>query len=349
MHELPLTVSVGILARNEEAGIAQLIGDLGEQSLLTDGRVSVHVHVVANGCTDRTADAARRAFAAPPFVNLEAGSSVHELERAGKSNAWNTFVHEIVPESSDYVLFLDGDIRIPDRNSLNLVLQELALSPKAAVAVDRSVKDIELENPKGFVEKLIKAASGTANDPRTAIAGAFYCARYAEVRKIWMPTGLPGEDGFLRAMLLTSSFAHEERLERHVFVEEAYHVFESLRGVRDVVRHNVRLAIGTAVNILLFGHLRKVRAEGRNLADYIRERNAAEPDWVNSLVRERLRVSYFPLETRFVVRRLRRMRNGSASHSIRSWALALVGTGFDLVVFLRATALMRKGAGAGYW
>jgi glycosyltransferase involved in cell wall biosynthesis len=350
MHELPLTVSVGILARNEEAGIAQLIEDLGEQSLLTDGRISVHVHVVANGCTDRTADAARRAFAAPPFVNLEAGSSVHELERTGKSNAWNTFVHEVVPESSDYLLFLDGDIRIPDRNSLKRVIERLTASPEAVVAVDRSVKDIELENPDGIVEKLIKLATGTAHDTRTAIAGACYCARFSEVRRIWMPIGLPGEDGFLRAMLLTSNFEHEERLERLVFVEDAYHVFESMRDLGGVIRHNVRLAIGTTVNILLFWHFMELRKKNLDIAEYVRARNVSDPDWVNDLTRDRLTTNYFPLEPRFLSRRLRGVMSRPArQRSAKTWAVALLGTGFDLVVFLKATLLMRKGAGAGYW
>lgn len=340
---------MGILARDEEAGIAKVIGDLREQTLFRGSPFSVEVHVVANGCTDRTADAAKQAFTDPPFAQLNVSATVHDIARPGKSNAWNTFIHEIVPDIADFVILLDGDIRIPEPHSLKVMVEALAGSPDAVVAVDRSIKDIELEHPRSIVEKLIKLATGTANDPRTAIAGACYCARYSELRQIWMPIGLPGEDGYLRAMLLTSSFSCDERLERHVFVAEAYHVFESLRGVQEVVRHNVRLAIGTAVNILLFGHLRKLKAEGRDLAVYVRERNAAEPEWVNALIRERLQASYFPLEPKFVTRRLRRIWNASGRPSIKAWAVAALGTAFDLIVFARATVLMRKGTGAGYW
>ena len=46
-----------------------------------------------------------------------------------------------------------------------------------------------------------------------------------------MPIGLPGEDGFLRAMILTSNFTKEENLDRLVFVEGARHIFESERTI----------------------------------------------------------------------------------------------------------------------
>ena len=349
MQQAPLTLCIGILARNEEAGIVGVINDLGKQTLVLDGEVAVQVHVVANACTDRTVEVARRAFDEGPFAELGVGTTVHDLAQGGKSNAWNEFVHRIAPASADFLIFLDGDIRIPERHSLKLMLDRLAALPQAVVAVDRSVKDIEFESPRGLVEKLIKLATGTANNPRTAIAGACYCVRAAEARAIWMPIGLPGEDGFLRAMLLTSSFEQPERLDRLVFVEEAYHVFESIRDF-GVIRHNVRLAIGTAVNILLFGHIRRLREQGVDIAEHIRTRNADDPGWVNGLIRERLKTSYFPLETRFVSRRLRGLRARPArERSPKAWAVALLGTAFDLIVFLKATMLMRKGAGAGYW
>ena len=344
-----LNVGLAILARNEAERNGQMLSDLGKQTLLADERVSTHVFVVANGCTDRTAEVARQALAAPAFSRPRIGTSVHELAKAGKSNAWNELVHRIAPKGTDYMFFLDADIRIPESGSMKAILDGLASSPEAVVAIDRSVKDIELEQPKTLTEKLIKLGTGTAEDTRLAIAGACYCVRFSEVERIWMPVGLPGEDGFLRAMLLTSSFTHEERLSRHLFIKDAYHIFESLRDAGSVVRHNVRLAIGTAINILLFWHLREIRASGRDVAEYIQERNASDPKWVDDLVRERLKDNFFPLHTRYLLRRFRPLIGSPVRRSFGDWLIALFGTSFDLVVFLKATLLMRKGAGAGYW
>jgi glycosyltransferase involved in cell wall biosynthesis len=338
-----LRVEIGILARNEADGLGTLLQDIARQTLLTHPDIDLSISVIANGCTDNTAEIGRRGFQDPAFQ--KAKTVVHELEQAGKSNAWNVF-HTIIPDGTDFVFFLDGDIRIPQPHALEAVLNGLLNAPKAFVAVDRSVKDLETEEPRNWAEWLIKKATGTANDTRTAIAGALYCVRFHAIEPIWMPIGLPGEDGFLRAMLLTSSFAHDEEISRLVFIEDAYHIFESTRSVSDVVNHNVRLAIGTAVNILLFHELRRVRSTGQSISSYIIERNCSDQNWINALMAQRLQLTYFPLQPRFLLRRLQQPRN---RRSVGAFTTALFGTMFDVVVFIRATILMRRGAGAGYW
>lgn len=342
-------VCLGILARNEAAGIAKLIADLGEQSLLLADSFDITIIVVANGCTDDTAKVAKTAFEAGPFARNAVTTAVRDVARPGKSNAWNLLVHEFAPQESDFILFLDGDIRIPKKDTLELVIRKLTESPHAVVAVDRSVKDLSLERPVGIKERLIRAGTGTATDTRTAIAGALYCVRASELHDIWLPLGLPGEDGFLRAMLLTSSFSRQEDLSRIVYVGNAFHVFDSLRTVSDLVAHNVRLAIGTAINILLFHHLREIQAQGQRPGEYIRQRNEADSNWVNELLRERLKSHYFPLEGRFLLRRLRRARRAPVRRLPKLLPIVVLGTAFDVVVYLKATGLMRRGAGAGFW
>lgn len=338
------SVAIAVLARNEAARLGNLLQDVANQSLLTAPEFRVSITVVANGCSDRTADVAREHFRDPKYH--DAATAVYELEVPGKSNAWNEFVHALLPQDTDFVFFLDGDIRIPDQDSMLVVLRALTASSDAVVAIDRSVKDLELDRPKSIPERLIKRATGTANDTRQALAGAFYCVRYAAISGIWLPVGLPGEDGFLRAMLLTSSFTHDEDMKRHLFVESAYHVFESVRDARGVIRHNVRLAIGTAINIALFGELRRLRSIEADVSKYIRERNREDPTWVNELIRNRLKTSYFPLQPRWLLRRLRQRRSWMSAAAL---AIAIVGTAFDLVVFAKATRLMRRGTGAGHW
>jgi hypothetical protein len=65
-----------------------------------------------------------------------------------------------------------------------------------------------------LVERIIVMASGTASDYRNSIAGQLYLARTAAVEGIHMPVGLPVEDGFLRAMILTRLLTEGEHFER---------------------------------------------------------------------------------------------------------------------------------------
>jgi glycosyltransferase involved in cell wall biosynthesis len=337
------------LARNEAERIPALIADLSKQTLFVRRDCRFEIHVVANGCTDDTVQVSRAALKRAAFDPALVRTIVHDLPGGGKANAWNEFVHRLAPDDTDIAFFLDGDILIPETFALEVIWQRLISTPGAVVAVDRSIKDIALQRPRNLVEWIIRACTGTADDPSKAIAGALYCVKFDIAQQITMPIGLPGEDGFLRAMLLTSSFTHDERIERHVYVPEARHIFEALRSIRAVFRHNVRLAIGTGINILLFKHFRSLRSKDVNLFDYTRDRNATDPAWINELVRNQARKSFFVIEPLFILRRLRPIRRILNRRELKRLPARLIGLAFDCAVFVAANMLMRRGAGAGYW
>src|SRR4051794_987210 len=131
-----MIVTIGILAHNEAGEIGKLIADLARQTLLSHCEVSIQIHIIANGCTDSTAAVATHALADPSFERDHLRSFVHELSRAGKSNAWNELVHFIASAKTDFIFLLDADIRIPDDNSLELVFKRLAGSKAAVAAID---------------------------------------------------------------------------------------------------------------------------------------------------------------------------------------------------------------------
>ncbi len=343
-------VCIGILAHNEAGRIRPLFRDLAKQEIFSDASLRLEIHVVANGCDDSTVPVSHHELRQPAFVRENVRIFVHDLKVAGKSNAWNEFVHILAPSDTDYVFLLDADIRIPESTTLSLVLSTLMAKQAAVVAVDESVKDLSLETPRTVAEWLIKAGTGTANDTRVAIAGALYCARFPELQRIWMPTGLPGEDGFLLAMVLTSQFSKPEDFGRLVFVEGARHIFESERTWSGVFRHNVRLAIGTQINILLFHHLREQLKNGVAIAEYIKARNARSSTWVNDLVEKKMATgARLVIEPALFLRRYRRLRQLPLERQARGLPMLIIGTLFDALVFARANSLLRAGKGAGFW
>jgi glycosyltransferase involved in cell wall biosynthesis len=345
-----MLLAIGILAHNEESQLGQLIGDVARQSILHNTDLSIEILLVANGCTDRTVAVAQAAFANEAFARPNIRSFVHELHESGKSNAWNHLIHKFASPQSDYIILLDADIRLPEASALMLLFESLASSNSAVVAIDESVKDLALKPSLTLVERLILKGSGTANDTRTALAGGCYCAKFSALREIWMPIGLPGEDGFLRAMILTSSFTADEDLKRLLFVPGARHIFESERRICDVFRHNVRLAIGTAINVLLFLHFRAHPRDAQALSAYIRERNRTDPKWVNTLISDQMRANrYFVMPTSMIWRRPKLFATLRFADQVSKAPILLIGFVFDLAIYLRANHLMRRGAGAGFW
>src|SRR5476649_1933574 len=99
-NELPVTLSIGIMAWNEEASIVPMLASLFEQTIfahLAARNERCEVVCLANGCTDRTVAVADEIFARmqrehPARCALSA--RVADIATPGRNNAWNRFVHE---------------------------------------------------------------------------------------------------------------------------------------------------------------------------------------------------------------------------------------------------------------
>lgn len=345
-----IRISVGILAHNEEERIGTLISDLQRQTLFAKQNILIQVFVVANGCTDATADVARLALSQLANAHNTLGARVHILDHPGKANAWNVFVHDLAPPDTDYVFLLDADIRLFAPATLELLLDSLVANQRAVIAVGESVSDLRLRETKTIAEKLIRRGTGTATDPRTAVTGQLYCARLAHLSKMYLPLGLPVENGFVRGMILTDNFRSHEDLERLVFVEGAQHVFESNRTLSRVFRHNVRLVVGTGINVLLFKRLRKLSSKGIDLASYIRGRNESDPRWLNELVTDELRSGkFFVIGGGVLTQRLTRLRRLRLRDQAAGIPILCVGLFFDLLLYVKANGILRAGRGSGFW
>ena len=132
-------LSVGILAYNEAASIATTIDSIFAQSFFHDvpAEVSaVEVVCVPNGCTDDTAARARAAFdvalAGAPDGRVQC--RVVELPRGGKTAAWNEFVHRISDPEADFLLLMDGDVRVGEPGRLPWLSQYSTLGIRPVLA-----------------------------------------------------------------------------------------------------------------------------------------------------------------------------------------------------------------------
>lgn len=177
---------VMVLAHNEERHIAACLDSI----FAGDSDVGFEVYVMANGCTDRTETIVEAYARRNPAVRLVS------IELGDKCNAWNVFVHEMVPTHCPgraAYFFVDGDARFVP-GSFSAMLRTFAAEPAANAvgappASGRSVQSDrrELLEERGLVANLY------------ALRGSFVNRLIGmDVR---IPCGLEGDDGLIGALV----------------------------------------------------------------------------------------------------------------------------------------------------
>ncbi|KAA5614043.1 glycosyltransferase family 2 protein [Rhodovastum atsumiense] len=287
-----LLVTVGILAHNEERRLGATIASLFAQSILTGNTVEsslrLEIVVVPNGCTDATAAIAERALAEAKTASsrIEVGYKVVSLSRPGKSAAWNELIHEIADPATDIFVMMDADIEFVTTHTIENSIAQLLVSRQGDVVVDLPVNDLVRKAHPNLLERALVQLSAQRLERPPGLAGSFYCARGDTLRAIWMPRGLPGEDGFLAAAITTDGFRVAPDSSRIRRAADAAHYYEGLNSVRAIIRHEVRLVIGTAVNVYLCWDVLHFLTDPRGLGagDLIRRLNQERPTWFEGLV-----------------------------------------------------------------
>lgn len=335
-------IDIGVFAYNEEASIAGIIRALAAQTP-PFGDESARLHVLVNGSRDATATRARAAAAALPD-GLSERVRVHDMPEPGKSRTWNRFVHELARSEAETLIFVDADITLIAPDTTARLVAELRENPRRRVVSSRPIKDIVHDaRPLGLVGRLIAKAGGTLDDMDSAICGQLYAMRAEAARAVWMPAGLPVEDGFLRAMTLTDLLTRPEDLSRIGSDPAIGHVYESLTEIGPLLRHQTRIVIGGAVNKAVFDRMRAEAPDEEAARALLREA-ALDEGWLADTLRRRLPEAphgYVPFH--FLTKRLARLR------APRRAPVVLAGFFFDCLVWLRASLQMARGTGAGYW
>lgn len=339
---MAVIVDIGVFAQNAAASIAAMIAELARQDILVSD-LDVRVVILANGCTDTTVDRARAACTATgdriEVVNLALG---------GKARTWNTFVHDLSRPGCDVLMFCDANIEMPEPDTLSHLVTALVHRPELHAIGSRAVKDITYRTlGLSRMEQLISAASETGRDWKTAISGQLYAMPSAAARALHLPIGLPIVDEFLRAIVLTDALTAAEDLRRIDGDDAVFHLFASQRSVKGLIRHQTRIAIGSAINAAVFAHIRSLPAKSRRAELASAARDDA---WLGRVLHAqlpRLPFGYVPL--RFLTKRaapiLARPRDLLRPKQIFR---LFVGLGFDFIVYLNAQIRMARGTGAGH-
>jgi glycosyltransferase involved in cell wall biosynthesis len=344
-----MKLAIAVLAHNEQDEIAGTLESLFRQSVFFGPALvtEISVYVIANGCTDQTVSVSERTLA-----QLRTERSVFWkvvcLQKAGKANAWNAFVHDLLCADVDYAAIMDADVRFGEVGTIASCLKLLEGSPQVQIATPRLVKRFDERRSGRIGGLLVRAFAGTADSTSHAIAGAFYCARAGTLRNVVMPLNIIVEDGFLRAMTLTSALTEPEQLERIQSPCEATVQYVPYTRLRDIFRYQVRQAKGSAIDHFIFDELNRLPRSFQERMSEVRRRNEANPDWVTEMIRRVASDAKNMIPRGYVLRRLEILRVSTGVQKIKCLLLspALL---YDFVVAHVADGELRSRVVQTHW
>lgn len=357
-NEYPITLSIGIMAWNEEASIGPMLASLFEQSIfahLAARHERCEVVCLANGCTDRTV-----AVAADIFARMERthparrglSARVEDISAPGRNNAWNRFVHEFSARETRFICLMDADIVFNRPDTLQLVLTELERNPRLGGASDWPVKNIAGKTRPSLVERLSLAGSDMTHTIEGRLNGMLYCLRATIARNLYLPRDvLANDDGFFKAVICTDFFRAPLDPGRVVSVRGATHLYEPYLALRDVLNNQKRQMIGQTTVYVIIEYLQTLpEADRAQLAATLRRLEADDPDWLKKRIDAHVtRTHYFwrlfPGILGFRWHRLAQMRG------VRRWThlpAAVAGFAVTLIACRQAALFLRRGV-SNYW
>jgi len=346
-----MRVSVGIFAHNEVQHIGTTLESLFNQTIIDDesGGLqtdAVEVLVLANGCTDDTADVAMRQ---PRNLARQVTYSVIEMPEPGKSRTWNRFVHELSDPSADFLILMDADIVFERNDVLEQLLSRLRANVHAQVATDTPVKAFVVEDGKLSVSDRASSAASKQLSKEGVLCGQLYCARAEALRSIWLPPALPVEDGYLAAMIKTGGFTGPEDSSRIAWVSGARHSFRTHRSVSGYIAHEARIIVGSTINSWLFTDLWTQGRKG-HAGSYVARKNSADPDWLSNLVQAKVRNSgAWLIPMHFIFWRLAPLKGQPLLRKLRRAPIALMATALNFLACVRANSLLKRRDATSYW
>ncbi|MGE0451436.1 MAG: glycosyltransferase family A protein [Vicinamibacterales bacterium] len=170
---------VAVFARNEERGIAACLRALLDAC--PDG-CDLVVHVMVNGCTDRTFDIASELARSHDEIR------VVQLPFGDKAHAWNSYVRDFADDSPVH-FFTDGDVTCSPR-SLELMQSALTSDAGAMAIAGVPLSGRNHERYLRYIEQW------------HWLFGNLYAVKSAQLTKIraanaYLPVGLCGTDHFI--------------------------------------------------------------------------------------------------------------------------------------------------------
>jgi hypothetical protein len=167
---------------------------------------------------------------------------------------------------------------------------------------------------------------------------------------IKLPIQITGEDGFLRALLLTQGFTAPENVQRIVLDLDAAHSFASVATLKELFKHEKWLVSSSIVNMLLFDRFWKECAINRSAMTLMKNWDESDPEWLPRYVKTQVHERGWRLLPRnWWTRRWSNLRPFPRRQRLRRLPVAAIATMMDVLIFIAAIRDVRLGRAFRYW
>jgi hypothetical protein len=354
-----ISISIGVIAWNEERAIVPMLNSLFEQSLfveLSERDLKCEVLCVANGCSDRTASVAAEFFQRQterhPF-RKQFICRVADIPERGKLNAWNQFVHSISAPTARFLFLIDADIILHNPRTLWNMLMALEEDPSAKISVDAPRKDVCFKRKHSWRERLSLQASDITSSASAQLCAQLYCMRAEVARNIYLPKDLGAcEDGFIKQLACTDFLTKPVMPERIVLAKDAEHTFGAYTSPGMIFKNQKRQIIGqTVVHVLIDKSLKTLsQNEKQDLAATLKKRDRDDPGWLKILIHQHLDQTRFfwRLYPGLLLHRIRSLSKLPRIKRLKCLPAASAGFFVSLVSCWMAYRTLKSGA-TNYW
>lgn len=355
-----ITISIGILAYNEESGIAQTISSILTQNLKAPSDsdsandIRAEIVIVPNGCTDRTAEIAREVIEQlEPVSDEDAGfidARVCVIEEPGKENAWNHFVQEFSSRTADILVFTDADIKLADDRVLYNLINTLLNNEGCLVAGGNPTKHIENKDQKSAKDRLSIGATTLRKGMKGIFAGCLYCGYADTIRSLYLPTVLMGEDAFVRAMIVTEGFTHQDSPELIIRADDAKVIFESYMSPSEILRNKTRRMLELTINAIIYTKLWAESTPEKPAGALMRELQAQDPQWSQKLVSSTFESrGFWAVPRHQIYKQFFQLKHHSLTGKIKLFPVALATLPLNAIAVIKANRRIAKGEIRTLW
>jgi len=178
---------------------------------------------------------------------------------------------------------MDADILLPQHDLCRRAVETLISKPNCRIASDVSRKDFR-GIPRFAPARILSRMFENKSSPIAPLCGQFYCAKAEYLRDVVLPSGLLSQDGYIRAITLTSGFLEPENTSYICLVEGGYHLHPAFRSLRANFRYQKRQAIGTAIYPVVYGMLERGGRTFKERMDLIARLNRDNANWLGEAV-----------------------------------------------------------------